>query len=405
MKKLFVFISILSAFSLCGQKTIVLEKYLRSNIGSITLWDGKVTRIYGITDALSAQPKIPASTIICNEGDTVVLNTLSISQNEHHTIHLHGLDVDTRNDGDPMTSFSLQHMQDTSYTFVAKHAGTYIYHCHVGDVAHVQMGMYGLIIVRARGGLKTAWTGGPAFDKEYAWLMSEIDKSWHDTIPEHDPKTDMVIIPKYIPDYFLVNGKSRQQIWSDTNISVNSPSNRNIYVRLTNIGFSDNRVIFPKALNAKIIDSDGRPLPNQLINDTVMVSPGERYGVMLSPTTIFTDSIIVNYISLNTSGIQGTEKVPVNISKSTEIKTPGILQDMLVYPNPASGSVHIVAPGASIQEVQVFNMLGQIIYSNKLTFSTDHLLIPGLQVSNGLYNIMIQTEAGTSTKTIFIQNQ
>ncbi len=403
MKHIFVLIIICVAVNLFGQKTIYLNKYLRSNIGTITLWDGQITRIYGMTDALMAAPSIPASTIICNEGDTVVINALSISQNEHHTIHLHGLDVDTRNDGDPMTSFWLQHMQDTTYTFVAKHAGTYIYHCHVGDVAHVQMGMYGLVIVRARGGLKTAWTGGPAYDKEYGWLMSEIDKSWHDTIPEHDPKTDMVIIPKYIPDYFLVNGKSRQQIWSDTNISISSPANKNIYVRLANIGFSDNQVIFPKALNAAIIDSDGRPLPNQVKSDTVMVSPGERYGVMLTPTAKFTDSIVINYISLNTSKIQGTEKVPVNITYPTGIKSPFNLDDMMVYPNPSDTYIHVTNPNGEIREIQIYNALGQLTYSQK-DVNAIEWIIPVQQIENGVYFIKIHTDTQSIAKTIMIQH-
>lgn len=404
MKNLLVLICVLWALNLSGQKTIVLDKFLRSNIGNITLWDGQVTRIYGITDALSVAPQIPASTIICNEGDTVILNTLSISQNAHHTIHLHGLDVDTRNDGDPMTSFSLQHMQDTTYTFVARHAGTYIYHCHVGDVAHVQMGMYGLIIVRAKGGLKTAWTGGPAYDKEYAWLMSEIDRSWHDTIPLHDPKTNMVKIPKYEPDYFLVNGNSRQQIWNDTNIIINSAANKNIYVRLTNIGFSDNQVIFPKALNALIIDSDGRPLPNQIKTDTVIVSPGERYGVMLAPTAIFADSIIVNYKSLNTLKVQGTEKVPVNITQSMELAIP-VMKDILVYPNPANTSINISSTKAKICEVQVYNSIGQRVYSKFDIDDADFLSISALEVFGGLYIIRIQTDTGILTKTIIVQHQ
>jgi FtsP/CotA-like multicopper oxidase with cupredoxin domain len=402
MKNLFAFILIVLSWSVSAQKTIHLNKYLRSNIGTITLWDGKITRIYGITDALAAQPSIPASTIICNEGDTVIINALSISQGDHHTIHLHGLDVDTRNDGDPMTSFWLQHLQDTTYTFIAKHAGTYIYHCHVGDVAHVQMGMYGLVIVRAKGGLKTAWTGGPAFDKEYAWLMSEIDKSWHDTIPVHDPKTDQVKIPKYVPDYFLVNGKSRQQIWGDTNISINSPAKKNIYVRLTNIGFSDHQVIFPKALNAVLIDSDGRPLPSQVRSDTVVVSPGERYGVMLAPTAILNDSIIVNYISLNTSMIQGTEKVPVTISHSTNINT--LTKDnILIYPNPANNSIHIADPRGEVQKVQIYDAFGRLIYFVK-TDNIDIMNIPVSDIADGLYTVRLETHNGVIAKTVVVQH-
>ncbi len=116
---------------------------------------------------------------------------------------MHGLDVDTRNDGDPSTSFWLGHLQDTTYSFKSKKTQeTYLYHCHVADVSHVQMGMYGMIVVRSAGGVKTAWTGGPSFNKDYKWLMSEVDSVWHFHIPKHDTLADTVNIPKYIPNYF-----------------------------------------------------------------------------------------------------------------------------------------------------------------------------------------------------------
>ncbi len=403
MKKIFILVLGFYAMNTFAQKTIHLNKYLRSNIGTITLWDSETTRIFGITDALAAQPEIPAPTIICNEGDTVIINALSISQSDHHTIHLHGLDVDTRNDGDPMTSFFLQHLQDTTYTFVAKHAGTYVYHCHVGDVVHVQMGMYGLIIIRAKDGVKTAWTNGPAFDKDYGWLTSEIDKSWHDTIPQHDPITDKLIIPKYVPDYFLVNGKSHQQIWADTLIQINATVNRPTYLRLCNIGFSDNQVIFPKGLNATIIASDGRPLPGKIRTDTVVVSPGERYGVMMVPDKLLSDSITVNFLSLNTNVIQGTEKVPVNITKSSTIKVnSGKEPSILIFPNPTNDQISIKT-NENITDVTIQNMLGQIIYESHLDIQDSNAVISLHGIKSGIYIINVQTVNSTLVSKIIFQ--
>jgi FtsP/CotA-like multicopper oxidase with cupredoxin domain len=212
----FVCLALGYAVALQAQTTVNYNVILRSNATTVTMWDGNVLTAFGMAPSISTMATVPAFTIHCNEGDTVVLNARNVSQGEHHTVHPHGLDVDTRNDGDPATSFWLEHMQDTTYTFIAKHAGTYLYHCHVGDVLHVQMGMYGLVIVHAAGGAVTAWTGGPAFNREYAWLCSEMDEYWHDSIPEHDPLTDTLHIPPYEPDYFLINGKSETQLASDT---------------------------------------------------------------------------------------------------------------------------------------------------------------------------------------------
>jgi len=202
-----------------------------------TLWDGQQLPIWGFSHSLSAPAIVPGRILYCNEGDTVIINARSVAQGQHHSINLHGLDVDTRHDGSPMKSLVLNHMQDTTYTFVAHHAGTYLYHCHVAAVLHIQMGMYGMIVVKAKNGVNTAWTGGPAYDKDYKWLMSEIDKSWHDTIPPHDSAGHISNVPDFKPDYFWVNGKSKQQIKADDSTHIKGAVGQKIYMRLTGMGF------------------------------------------------------------------------------------------------------------------------------------------------------------------------
>lgn len=379
-----------------GQNIIYKNLYLRSNFGTQTMWDGVVMDIYGIAPNLTSYPKIPADIIYCNEGDSVVLNVLSISQKHHHTIHLHGLDVDTRNDGDPATSFELSHMQDTTYSFKAAHAGTYLYHCHVGDVVHVQMGMYGLIVVRAAGGTNNAWTGGPVYHSAYNWLMSEIDRSWHDTVPEHDTNSIYITLPKYEPEYFLINGLSESQIDTATGINISGQQNSDIYLRLANIGFYDNLVIFPSMLDAKIIDSDGRPLPVLVNTDSVWVAPGERYGVMLHPTTQFVDSIAVHYINMNTQQLRNTQYARVSISGVLGVKKPAE-EEIQIYPNPAAGTLHLQCPSYMLTQqlqVTVSDVTGKELISQKFCEEISlQALIPGL------YFVQISTANGALLTT------
>lgn len=374
--------------------------YLRSNTGTITLWDGKTTNIYGMASRLSEEPPLPARTLYANEGDTVVINALNISQGEHHSIHLHGLDVDTRNDGDPATSFWLKHMQDTTYTFVARHAGTYLYHCHVADVVHVQMGMYGLIVVRAKDAKNTAWTGGPAFDKEYKWLTSELDKRWHDTVPVHDPVADTIHLPLYKPHYFLVNGKSHQQIVADDSIHIAGAQNQFIYIRVGNIGFYDNAIVFPPYLNATIIDSDGRPLPGSVRNDTLHISPGERYGVMLNPSMQKEDTIRVYYVNMNTQMAEGMEKIPVNIQGWAAVKNNTLNENnkCIVYPNPASSVLH-VKWAAHISTLFIYDSLGKLL--KKMTVNElDDITVDLNNWPGGLYFIRSEKDNSGSSFVI-----
>lgn len=340
---------------------------LRSNSGLFdTLWDGQEMRIYGFSNSLSTFPTLPAQTLYANEGDTVHVHAYAISQGEHHTIHLHGLDVNTQNDGDPSTSFFLAHGEDTTYTFIAQHAGTYLYHCHVSDVTHVQLGMYGLVVVKAANGANTAWTGGPAFNKYYNWITSEVDKGWHDTIPFHDIQMDTTHIPPYHPNYFLVNGKSHQQQWGNDSTFISGAQNDHIYLRIGNIGFFNNIVIFPSFLHALIIDSDGRPLPSSFSSDTLNIAPGERYGVMLNPDTQLSDSITIQYASMNTGVVWGIERVPVKIQFYTgNHGEVDVSPHLLLYPNPAADKIYILNAVVGNFEVNVFDMNGRNMLSQK----------------------------------------
>jgi FtsP/CotA-like multicopper oxidase with cupredoxin domain len=285
-------------------------------------------------------------------------------------------------------------MQDTTYTFVAHNAGTYLYHCHVADVVHVQMGMYGLIVVKAAGGAKNAWTGGPPYSKDYKWLLTEVDRSWHDTIPVHNPNTDTLNVPPYRPDYFLVNGKSGWELNADDSIKISGSQNEPIYLRLGNIMYFYNRVIIPPQLNAQIISSDGRPLPNAIISDTVEIMPGERYGVMLQASVQFNDSIAIQYIDMNTDSVWNTQYVQVNISgiySVPEIKKPASIS---VFPNPSNDFITIKFTDKKTVNglFSIVNILGENVVSGKLTTTDGKKTINISHLPSGTYFLNVQEE-------------
>ena len=389
MKRLLLVIFALTfALAATAQNKVRHNVFLRSDAGEDTLWDGRIIRIYGLASRLTEEPHIPAKTLYCREGDTVSLRTLNISQGDHHTIHLHGLDVDTKNDGDPATSFSLGHMQDTDYTFYAAHAGTYLYHCHVADVVHVQMGMYGLIVVLAKDGAKTAWTGGPAFDKSYNWILSEIDHTWHDNIPKHDTTTDMVQLPLYQPDYFLVNGRSEPSVMDDST-AVQANQGQTVYLRLGSIGFFYQRIVFPSWMNARKVDSDGRPLPSAIAGDTIEIAPGERYGVLLDATQATLDSILIEYVNMNTDSVWGRQFVQVNTLQSgvSDVQTGNYVS---IFPNPAQNNITVISDLEISEraEIAVFDALGKEVYHNSLETFPESIDLSN--VPAGIYSIIIR---------------
>jgi FtsP/CotA-like multicopper oxidase with cupredoxin domain len=135
---------------------------------------------------------------------------------DEHTIHWHGF----RNaipffDGEPSTSVAIPIGREFTYVYNAHEPGTYMYHCHVEDVEHVQMGMTGLVFVRpVQDGNTTLYPSGKyayncgdgstGFDREFAMLLTEnwAEAHWADSHVQLPEWSD------YKPDFYLLNGRS-----------------------------------------------------------------------------------------------------------------------------------------------------------------------------------------------------
>jgi len=368
-KLLFIFGFFGMVISSVAQQMTTTNIFSKMDMGpQHVLWDGTNTMLMGFTSLMMTPIDIPGPTLVYTEGDSVELKLRNMSQSASHTIHLHGLDVDQWNDGVPHLSFEVGHNETESYYFKAPHPGTYLYHCHVTSSLHVQAGMYGMLIIKPQNANET-WDGGFTFDKEYAWMTSEIDTIWHtDSIinAPHDTTTIMRILPDYNPQYFFVNGRAEYQL-SDTNVAaITSKANEIVLLRLANIGYFGNRLIFPTQLNAKIISSDGRPLPNVESSDTLEILPGERYQVLLQPTIEFTDSISVDYFNLNTQNIANIQMIPVNVSGFVSVDEV-FANQVTIYPNPVSNILYFTKNAIF---VAVFDISGKLVLSENNNINT-----------------------------------
>lgn len=376
------------------------------NTGTYTLWDGKEINVFGFTQALSQNVNIPAATIYANEGDSVIIKLWNVSQGAPHTIHLHGLDVDQANDGVGHLSFDVGHMEFGYYRFKAPHPGTYLYHCHVESPVHVQAGMYGLIVIRPADGSKTTWTGGFPFHTDKSWTASEIDSTWHnDSVLNQGHDTmdllHSVVIPKFSPQYFLVNGKSEFQL-ADSSIAIYAKRNEKTYLRLANLGFCANTYVFPSALNCFVVDSDGRPLPAPVDTDTIVLLPGERFGVILEAENEFADSVKVTYMNLNNYLDLNTQYIPVQIQ--------GVLgfqeingEDFEIYPNPASDILYIKNESLDGQfDLEMYDSNGRLMLSEKLNLEMASGLVGIKSLPAGVYVVAIKNRIKTVSQKLVV---
>jgi len=379
-------------------------------LGEKVIANGDTLRVYGFAPSLSDHPPIPAPLIEANQGDSVHIDFWNVSQLHHHTIHLHGLDVDQANDGVPMLSFDVDHMEHGWYHFKAPHAGTYLYHCHVGSTLHLQAGMYGPVIIRPSDGSNTTWDGGYAFDTETMLFMSEFDTFWHtDSILDHEHDNsavhDSLPVPKYNPDYFLINGLSDHQL-EDT-VELNSKTDYVNYFRLVNIGYCSNKVIFPSSLGAQVIDSDGRPLPAIELSDTVEVYPGERYGVLVESSVPLLDSIEVHYFDMMTGAEKDVQYVKVDIRVPDQVVELENLSGLTIAPNPTDLELKVTFDVQHEVElaIRVVSMDGRLMLSEyPRTFPSGHqrVIIDTSCLTSGQYVISF-TDGNTVSSKSFIK--
>lgn len=144
-----------------------------------------------------------------------------------HTIHWHGF----RNaipffDGEPTGSVAVTTGRIFQYIYRPRDPGTYMFHCHVEDVEHVQMGMTGPVFVRPLqngqnfgGFTRFAYNdgnGATGYHREFAMFCSEVwaDSHWADAHIQLPEWSD------YRADFALLNGR----VYPDT-LAPNSPIN------------------------------------------------------------------------------------------------------------------------------------------------------------------------------------
>ena len=232
-----------------------------------------------------------------------------------HTIHFHGLDVDTQNDGVGATSFEVNGGGSYTYSFTAPHAGTYHYHCHVDTVLHYEMGMVGTVIVRPSDGSTTeAWSGGPSFDKEYVWQLSTYDSSWHTGGggmggggATSGPNTS-----RYSPDYFMINGRDGSNLNSDSTVAISASAGQKVLIRGVHSGYQPCNVRLG-GLSFDVIASDGRPLPSAINTTEWMMAPGERYDLLLTMPSSGQYAGSVEYRDIRNANLLGTATTTITV--------------------------------------------------------------------------------------------
>ncbi len=286
--------------------------------GSMTMDDGVSVSIWGFNDSSASGgqqatpfPSTPIRVTQNQKVHTILDNAMGMWL---HTIHHHGIEPSTENDGVGHYSFDV----DGTYTYqwVASHAGTYFYHCHTNTVLHAEMGMYGALIIDPPEGPGTLYSGGPTYDVEAIWACDEIDSSWHTTAMDWASGTCEGDYPgrnSLNPDYFIISGvDGATSALTDPAVAVSVNIGESLLVRYICAGYLPQRITFG-GLTATIHMSDGRILPKTVDVTSIDASSAERYDCIFKPDTAGVYEVTVDTLDWVTGRVLGTSRTRITV--------------------------------------------------------------------------------------------
>jgi FtsP/CotA-like multicopper oxidase with cupredoxin domain len=255
------------------------------------------------------------------------------------------LDVDAANDGVPETSVAAVPANlavpgagnVVVYMFSPKYAGTTMYHCHQEADIHVQMGMYGALVIYNKGDAAAATGPGSGkggtlygwqYAKDYVLLESELGAAQHvseEISGDYNPVD-------YHPAYWFLNGLSFPNTihvglpgdngWTDwiaahpgydPFITGSVGGREKVLIRMINMGY-ETQPMHMHGYHGKVLGSDQRawywansglidtPWGRGLEKNTLTIGSGETYEWLVN---FGQQSVVATYPN-GTGGLNGT---------------------------------------------------------------------------------------------------
>lgn len=186
--------------------------------GHITLGDGNQLLVWGFSDNYSpvkvkgregaevVVPQYPGPTLIMREGErikVVLTNSLTrklVAANGTESMSVPPASLVFPGQTDvvayggrmgTLTREATAAGERVAYTFTAGRPGTFLYQAGSQPELAIEMGMVGAMVVRPAGlpaGTKRAYAGaGTGYDREYLYLISEMDRSAHEAMEFGQP--------------------------------------------------------------------------------------------------------------------------------------------------------------------------------------------------------------------------
>jgi FtsP/CotA-like multicopper oxidase with cupredoxin domain len=231
-----------------------------------TMADGISIFTWQFNDLNGSGPGALSSGLLVTEGDTV---NVTLTNNLDRTINF-------VIPGVMASSPSVAPGGSRRYSFTAPAAGSYFYTDAVNGELGRAMGLAGPLVVMPADGSRSLYGGGPAFDRQYTLVMSELDDRLNNAIYTGQSYS----MDAYEPNYFFANGLSYPDTSTDVDTVVAMDVGENVAIRFINAG----AIIYPMhfhGYHVKVATRNGIPETAVIDKDTVMVDVGECVEVVL----------------------------------------------------------------------------------------------------------------------------
>ncbi|MFZ0596619.1 MAG: multicopper oxidase domain-containing protein [Flavobacterium sp.] len=265
-------------------------------------------RTFGFTNSLSAQVTFPGSDIQVQQGDSVNIDFWNISQGNPVSLFCKEIEFVQRNKENEImkTKEAIHHMEHGFYSFQAKKAGTYLYYSPENYPFNLQAGMFGVIIIRPK-----QIDSARQSVAEVLWCSNEIDTKWHTNAimgTEYDVDNKPLMLPDYTPNYFLINGKTTNNI---KGLQSRDHKKEAVLIRLVNSGLYVHEIQFPMPIKLELISGNETSV-QALSQGKVRLKSGECLELMaFLENTADKESIVYHFINPLTNKISYEAVLPV----------------------------------------------------------------------------------------------
>ena len=253
---------------------------------------------------LSYNGSIPGPTIVVTEGDEIVLdikNELDVET----TIHPHGINADSANDGVPEISqdpiaIGADYQQNISFP----EPGLFWYHPHVREDYAQASGMYANFIVRPKDA--NAW---PVADREEILQLGDISLTDDGLLEFSKEKVTHTLMGRF-GNTQLVNGR--------TDYIVDARQNEVTRLYLTNTSSARSFRFEIPGVKLKLIGGDNGLFERDEFVDTVTIAPSERAIVDM----LFEEA--GQYTIQNNNQEANTQIAEINVQPNMESTDAGV---------------------------------------------------------------------------------